>query len=114
MVYIIVGIFILFDFATGLLNAIYQGNVDSTILRKGLFHKLSELLAVAGSGLFEYCAEYINLGFEIPVLEAVAGYICLMEFISVCENLSKMNPGLAKLFDPYLAKLNGKEKDDGK
>lgn len=114
MIYVVVGIFILLDVLTGILKSLYHGNMDSSTLHKGLFHKLSEIIAVAGSGLFEYGANYINFGFELPVLEAVAAYVCLMEFISVCENLADVNPGLAKLFEPYLGKIKAKENDNGK
>ena len=71
-VYIVVSIFILFDIGTGLLKAIYHGNINSTSLRKGLYHKLSEIIAMAGSGLAEYGMKYIELGVDIPVLNAVA------------------------------------------
>ena len=36
----------------------------------------------------------------------------MMEFISVLENLSVVNPDLAKLFKPYLEKLKSKDGDD--
>ena len=107
MLYIVVGIFILLDVCTGLLKALYLGEMNSTVLRKGLFHKLSEIIACASAGLFEYGKTYVDIGFDLPVLKAVASYICLMEFVSVCENLAQMNPNLAKLFSPYLEKLKG-------
>lgn len=114
MVYVVVGIFMLLDILTGILKALYTGTMDSSVLHKGLFHKLAEIVAVVGSGLFEYGTSYVNLGVDLPVLEAVAGYICLMEFVSVTENLSEINPGLAKLFEPYLGKIKAKENDNGK
>lgn len=111
-VYITVGIFILFDIATGLLKALNQKDLNSTILRKGLYHKLSEVIAVAGSGLLEYGIQYINLGVDIPVLGVVSVYVCGMELVSIIENLCEINPTLYKLFKPYLTKL--KEKDEDK
>lgn len=113
MVYAVVGIFILFDIITGILNAISKGEMNSTNLRKGLFHKLAEIMATIGAGLFEYCVQYIDIGFELPVLKVVAAYIVLMEFVSVCENLAQMNPALKKLFAPYLEKLKGGNTEDG-
>ena len=113
VVYLVVGIFILLDIITGLIKALYQGNMDSTILRKGLFHKLSEAIATGCAGLFEYLANYFEFGFELPLVKVVAGYICLMEFMSVCENLAEVNPALRKLFEPYLGKLKGGKDEDG-
>lgn len=106
---IIVGCFIIFDIVTGILKALYHEGLNSTKLRQGLFHKLSEILAVAGSMLLEIASEYINLGVDLPLVNAVAIYICLMELISILENLCEMNPELEKLFKPYLQKLKDRE-----
>lgn len=111
-VYIGVGCFIVFDIVTGIIKALYKGGINSSFLRVGLFHKLSEVLAVIGSGALEYGTKYINIGFDIPMLESVALYICLMEFISILENLGEINPILGKLFKPYLEKLKGNNRGD--
>lgn len=103
--YITVAAFILFDIITGIIKALYKEGLNSTFLRKGLFHKLSEILAVIGSGLLEFGIQYVNLGIEIPVLGVVTVYICSMEFVSIAENLAEVNPALAKLFKPYLEKI---------
>lgn len=113
-VYIVVGVFILFDIATGVLKAVYHGNVDSTALRKGMYHKLSEVITVIGSGLIEYGASYINLGVSLPVLNVVAVYICITELISILENIAEVNPTLSKLFKPYLEKLKEQESQQEK
>lgn len=109
-VYIVVLSFIGFDVITGFLKAFYAEGVNSTILRKGLFHKLSEIISVFGAGLFEYGCHYLEFNVEIPMVGAVTTYICIMEFISIMENLSAVNPALGKLFKPYLEKL--KERND--
>lgn len=110
LLYVVCTVFILFDIITGLVKAGYKGEICSTQLRKGLFHKLSEALAICGSGLLDYGAEYVGLNFDFSVLALVSCYICLMELISVIENLSEVSPTLAKLFKPLLGKL--KEKSD--
>ena len=106
---IIVGCFILFDIITGILKALYQEGINSTKLRQGLFHKLSEVLAVAGSMLLEIGADYMNFGLNLPLTKTVVTYICIMEFVSILENLCEINPELEKLFKPYLQKLKEKE-----
>lgn len=112
IVYIIVGVFILFDIGTGILKGLYRGNINSTTLRKGLYHKLSEVIAIVGSGLIEYGIQYVHIGVEVPVLNVVSVYICITELVSILENLSDVNPNLAKLFKPYLEKLKDKEGDN--
>lgn len=109
--YIVTGCFILFDIITGLVKGLYEGGIDSTKLRKGLYHKLSEILAVGGSALFEIGTTKIDMGVELPLVSCVTVYICVMEATSIIENLCIMNPKLAKLFKRFLAKLNN-DKDD--
>ena len=111
-IYITVGVFIIFDIATGIIKALYKEGLNSTYLRKGLFHKLSEVIAVAGSGLLEYAIQYVNLGVDIPVLGVVSVYICGMELVSIIENLCEVNPSLAKLFKPYLEKLKKSDEQE--
>ena len=105
--------FIIFDIVTGIVKALYSEGLNSTILRQGLFHKLSEIIAVGGAWLLEYAIAYINLGIDLPMLNIVAVYICIMELVSIIENLCFINPAMNKLFAPYLEKLKG-ENDDKK
>ena len=110
-------VFILFDILTGFLKAAANHNIDSTALRKGLLHKLSEVVAIVFSFLCEYAVQYIHLGVEIPLVIAVCGYIIIMEIISVLENIVEVNPELGKFFSRYLSKMkevqeNGSTADD--
>jgi len=98
-------VFILFDILTGFLKAAANHNIDSTALRKGLLHKLSEVMAIVFAFLCEYAVQYIHLGVEIPLVIAVCGYIIIMETISVLENIVEVNPELGKFFSKYLSKL---------
>lgn len=111
-VYITVFAFIAFDILTGLIKALAKDGLNSTILRKGLYHKLSEILTVIGAGLLQYGADYIQLGVDIPALIGVASYICIMELVSIIENLAMLNPSLYKLFKPFLNKLKEEDKNE--
>lgn len=108
--YICTGTFILFDIITGLFKAWHKQNIDSTVLRQGLFNKLSEIIAVAFAAFLQYGSKYVHVGIELPIVAVVSSYICLMEFISVIENICEVNPHLAKIFEKYLKKA--KEKED--
>lgn len=105
----IVACFIVFDIITGFIKALYKKNVNSTGLRKGLYHKSSEILTIVGAYFLEYAIEYVDIGLQVPVLVCVSTYLCIMELISIIENLAEVNPGLNKLFKPYLEKLKAKE-----
>ena len=112
-VYCIIGGFILFDILTGFAKALAKEGINSTKIRNGLYHKLSEIIAVLFSYFLEYSADYINLGVDLPVVGVVAVYICVMEFVSILENICEMNPQMYNLFKPYLEKLKQEEKANG-
>ncbi len=107
--YLLPGIFIALDIVTGIVKAAYLGNVDSTELRKGLFRKLSEVIAIVGAVFIDYAIHYIDIGIEPHITFAVVAYICVMEIVSILENLCEINPTLEKLFKPYINKLKKKE-----
>ena len=104
--------FIVFDVLTGYIKALKNQEIDSTALRKGLYSKLSEILAVGGCYLLNVGTTYVDLGVEIPLLQGVAIYLCIMELVSIIENLCAVNPALYKLFGPYLEKLKTDKKED--
>lgn len=108
-IYLIVAGFILADILTGIIQALYNGDLNSTKLREGLYHKISEILVLAFSVGIEYACKYVNFGVNVPVFSTVSIYICLMELVSILENLCKINPALAKLFKSYFEKLNKDE-----
>ena len=97
--------FIAFDIITGFVKALYKDGLNSTVLRNGLFHKVSEILTVFGGGLLDYSMQFVDIGISVPVLKFVSVYVITMELISIIENLSEINPKLTKLFSPYLEKL---------
>ena len=104
--FVTVAVFIAFDILTGLITAVYHKNINSTKLRKGLYHKLSEVLTVVGAVGIEYGMAYVQLNLNIPIVKSVITYICIMEMVSIMENLGELNPQLGKLFKTFLEKLN--------
>ena len=109
---ILVFAFILLDVITGFMKGLYNKNIDSSALRKGLLHKASEALVFGCSVLLEYAVQYIELGIDLPLSGVVTVYIVGMEATSIIENLCEINPKLFKLFQPYLSKLQGGNEDD--
>lgn len=72
------------DIVTGWLQATINGTWDSTKMRVGLFRKSGELLVIVIAYAI-YTA--ISLPFDVPSF--IAGYIIIMELISVFENLDQ-------------------------
>lgn len=72
------------DIITGWIQATINGTWDSTKMRKGLYRKSGELLVLV---LAYAIAVAIKLPFDIAAF--IAGYIIIMEILSVCENLNQ-------------------------
>lgn len=84
----------LLDVVFGFVQAVKNGNVDSTKMRDGLFHKLGFIGAIVLAYLCEYALVYIDLGFTAPIAVPVCSFIILTEIVSVLENLVKLAPEL--------------------
>lgn len=87
--------FIVFDIVTGFTQAVVNKELDSGTMKQGLFHKCGFLLAIVFGCLCEYAMQYIDLGFSIPIQNAVCIYIIATEILSILENLGKISPALA-------------------
>lgn len=98
---IIVSVFICFDVLTGWLKALSTGTLDSSIMRKGLFHKVGEELAMAFGYLCEFCFPLAGVPMQIPIASGIGVYIVLMETASIVENIAIMNPQLANVLSKF-------------
>ncbi len=91
---VIVMLFIVLDFITGIVMAIKNNTFNSSIMRDGLFNKFGEIVIVAVAFLIDYGQKYLDMGFSVPVLESICVYIILMEIGSILENVSRINKRL--------------------
>ena len=81
------------DILTGYIQAVINKNVDSKVMREGLLHKCLLIVAIIIGYVIEY-AFNLNL-----VAQAITIYICIMEVMSILENLKKAGLNLGKLGD---------------
>lgn len=72
----------LFDVATGYIQAQINGTKNSSIMRKGLYRKVAELIVV----LFVMIV-CIAFGFPLKVAVVASVYVVWMEVQSIAENL---------------------------
>ena len=72
------------DIITGWIQAAINGTWDSTKMRTGLFRKSEELLVIVIAYVI-----YVAIELPVDVPAFIAGYIIVMEIISVCENLDQ-------------------------
>lgn len=81
------------DILTGYIQAVINKNVDSKVMREGLLHKCLLIVAI----IIGYVVEY---AFGIKaVAQVITVYICIMEVMSILENLKKAGLDLGKLGD---------------
>lgn len=89
-------ILIAMDYISGIAAAASRGNLQSSKMREGLWHKLGEVGAILLSYLVAEEGRYIGLPYQINLLiPAVIIWISVMEITSILENLTILNPDLA-------------------
>ena len=106
---IIVASFILADILTGLIAAVRNGEYKSSVMRVGLWSKLGEVAAILLSVLCEWALPIMNVDIQLPIIEGVSGYICIMELGSCVENITKISPELKTVLGRYLGIYKNKE-----
>lgn len=102
--YITPCVLMLFDIISGVLYAIISKTLSSTKAREGLYHKTGLILLLALSSFLTWAQGYIDLGIQIPLLQATSIYISMTEIISILENIKKLNPDITEFVDKYIKK----------
>ena len=72
------------DILTGWIQASVNGTWDSTKMRKGLFRKSGELVII----ILAYVVQ-IAVALPVDVFLFISIYVCVMEILSVIENLDQ-------------------------
>src|SRR5690606_13309686 len=99
-------VFMAIDYVTGLIQAIYNKNLNSEIGFRGLVKRVYVLLLVEACYLFEslvFGARHLADGVTISIVA--------MEFISMAENGVRMSAAFSGVFEAFLAIV--KKKADG-
>lgn len=103
------------DIVTGWIQASINNCWKSVIMRKGLYRKSGELLIVVLGFVAEQAVPVIG---QYKLATWISLYICIMEAISVLENLDKAGVGFPKSLLKKLGKvkeeLDGDDSNDGK
>lgn len=104
-------VFILLDIISGVAAAAKNGELQSAIMRQGLYHKCGEILLMILAVAGEYLTMLTGIETIVPpeIFNAVAVYIIAMEIVSILENIGKLNNDLDI---KYLSKLFGKNEEE--
>lgn len=93
----ITAILIAMDYISGIAAAASRGDLQSSKMREGLWHKLGEVGAILLAYLVAEEGHYIGLPYQIDLLiPAVIIWLSVMEITSILENLTLLNPDLAR------------------
>lgn len=113
-VFLITFLFILLDILSGVTQAVKNKTLSSVVMREGIYHKLSYVIAIALSALIEYGVLHMELGFTTPLLMPVCVMVCLTEIVSIVENVGQLNPDLANtgIFALLLQNKKGRSNDE--
>lgn len=81
------------DILTGYIQAVINKNVDSKVMREGLLHKCLLIVAIVIGYVVEYAFGLKTVSSVITI------YICVMELMSILENLKKAGVDLKAFGD---------------
>lgn len=91
------GILVVLDVLLGLAAAAKRGEVKSSKMREGIWHKVGELGVVAiGDVLDGAMLGGVEMGFSAPVTTALLVYLIVAEALSCFENACKLSPQMAQ------------------
>lgn len=90
----ITAILMIMDYGTGIANAIMHNQMSSEKMRNGLWRKFAYIIVICTTILIEWGTQWLDLGFDLPLVAPVLISIALIEITSILENCVKINPEL--------------------
>lgn len=76
-------LFSLGDIITGYIQALINKNVDSSVMREGLLHKMLLIIIMLLAFVMQFAFGLKSISITVCL------YICLMETVSILENLER-------------------------
>ena len=114
---ILVFILIVIDVISGIAAAFMEKTIDSSAMRRGLWHKASYLLVILLASTLEWAVSAggpsLGIGLDLPVVVPTCIYLGLTEISSIGENLAQIDPSLrsAPVFS-VLGRVNPPEDEE--
>lgn len=104
--------FICLDVVSGLAKAMAATGFDSSVMRKGFFNKLGELLSMALCVVVDVGLPRLGVPADVNFTAVCCVYLAIMEIGSILENIGAINPELRKPLSKIFAKLKGDFDDE--
>ena len=97
-------IFMLLDYSTGILKAIYKKELNSKIILKGIIKKIGYIFVIITATLFDYI---INKD-EMPIRNLTLYFFIANEAISILENWAILGLPLPKKLSEVFEQIKNK------
>ena len=95
---ILVFILIVLDVISGLVSALMNKTIDSSVMRRGLWHKASYIVVIILAIALEWAVSVggpsLGIGLDLPIIVPTCIYLGLTEISSIGDNLSQIDPSL--------------------
>lgn len=113
---VVCGILIIMDIVCGVVAALRNRELCSSIAREGMYNKIGEcmflFIAIIANEILGI-PPFDTLGISPNIAYLVAGYIAWAELVSILENICKINPDLpfTKILMMFNIDVDGKEEN---
>lgn len=106
-----------FDVVSGFAKACKAGDVSSTVMREGAWHKAGFVGLVFLAAVIQWLLAAVPVPSgvtvpEVPLIVMTCAYVAVTEAVSIFENLCSLNPDIAK--SPVGKVMDQLERDDEK
>lgn len=116
-------LFMVMDVVTGFTQAAANGDIKSSKMRQGMWHKLGFLLGIAFSVLLSLTISYSGVGEVIleqygfnvddSVTLVTCAYVVVCEAVSIIENIGKITPEIGTFLTKCTGITGHKDEEDG-
>ena len=95
---ILIFILIVLDVVSGIAAAFMKKTIDSSVMRRGIWHKASYIVVILLASALEWAVSVggpdLGIGLDLPIVVPTCIYLGLTEISSIGENLSQIDPSL--------------------
>lgn len=102
---IIILSFIVCDIISGLFKAFANEGYNSSIMRQGLTHKMTEIFCFLFCVLCDNALPRLNITLPFSITTGITVYLVFMEIGSIIENIGLLNPEIGKYLTGIFEKL---------
>ena len=101
--------FIVSDVISGLFKAFGNEGYNSTKMRQGLIHKMSEIFCFLFCVLCDLTLPRLSITLPFSLATGITVYLVFMEIGSIIENIGLLNPEIGKYLTGIFEKLKNED-----